>query len=69
MPREEEAFMTITLAEVLEKSGIPINFQAGGTAPERVVGREVQKQPSARAKLVCLALDHQRALAALGVTL
>ncbi len=42
--------MSLKLAEVLEKSGIPISFQAGGTAPERVVEREVRKEPGARAK-------------------
>jgi 4-hydroxyphenylacetate decarboxylase large subunit len=42
--------MSLKLAEVLDKTGVPINFQAGGTAPERMSGREVQKKPGARAK-------------------
>ncbi len=41
--------MSVKLANVLENSGIPISFQSGGTAPEHVVEREVQKQPGARA--------------------
>jgi 4-hydroxyphenylacetate decarboxylase large subunit len=42
--------MARKLAEVLEQSGIPINFQAGGKAPETITDREVKKEPSPRAK-------------------
>ena len=33
------------LAEVLEQSGMPLHFQAGGLAPEEVVEREVRRAP------------------------
>ncbi len=42
--------MARKLAEVLEQSGIPINFQAGGEAPEKIVDREVSKEPSTRVR-------------------
>ena len=42
--------MARTLTDVLEQSGIPIQLQAGGAAPEAVVDREVKKQPSPRAR-------------------
>ncbi|WP_097027402.1 4-hydroxyphenylacetate decarboxylase large subunit [Clostridium peptidivorans] len=38
------------LADILAGKGLPINFQAGGTAPEELVDREVKKEPSERAK-------------------
>jgi 4-hydroxyphenylacetate decarboxylase large subunit len=42
--------MAEKLADVLERSGIAINFQAGGRAPEQVVDREVQRTPGPRAR-------------------
>ncbi len=42
--------MGAKLADVLEKSGIPISSQAGGVAPERLVDREIRKEPGPRAK-------------------
>ncbi|MFC2036662.1 4-hydroxyphenylacetate decarboxylase large subunit [Chloroflexota bacterium] len=39
-----------TLAEVLEQSGMPLHFQAGGLAPEELVDREVKREPSPRAQ-------------------
>ena len=38
------------LAEVLEQSGMPLHFQAGGLAPEEVVEREIQQAPGPRAQ-------------------
>ncbi|WP_186430552.1 4-hydroxyphenylacetate decarboxylase large subunit [Clostridium sp. BSD9I1] len=38
------------LADILAAKGLPINFQAGGTAPEELVDREVKKEPTERAK-------------------
>ncbi len=38
------------LADVLEQSGSPINFQAGGKAPEETVDREIREEPCPRAK-------------------
>jgi 4-hydroxyphenylacetate decarboxylase large subunit len=37
------------LSEVLEQSGISMNFEAGGQAPELVIDREVKKEPCPRA--------------------
>jgi 4-hydroxyphenylacetate decarboxylase large subunit len=37
------------LADVLEQSGLAMNFEAGGQAPETLVEREVNQQPSTRA--------------------
>jgi 4-hydroxyphenylacetate decarboxylase large subunit len=42
--------MSKKLSQVLEESGIPLDFQACGTAPEGVVDREVRREPGARAK-------------------
>ena len=42
--------MAKKLADVLEQSGISINFQAGGKAPDRVTEREVDREPGPRAK-------------------
>ena len=42
--------MARELAELLEESGIPVDSQAGGKAPDTVVHREVNKEPCARAK-------------------
>jgi 4-hydroxyphenylacetate decarboxylase large subunit len=36
--------------KVLEESGFPLDFQACGTAPEKVVDREVRREPGPRAK-------------------
>ncbi|WP_027623090.1 4-hydroxyphenylacetate decarboxylase large subunit [Clostridium lundense] len=38
------------LAEILAAKGLPINFQAGGKAPEEMVDREIKKEPTPRAK-------------------
>lgn len=38
------------LSQVLEESGLPLDFQAGGEAPEGVVDREVQREPGPRAR-------------------
>ncbi|MBE6067664.1 MAG: 4-hydroxyphenylacetate decarboxylase large subunit [Clostridium lundense] len=38
------------LADILAAKGLPINFQAGGTAPEELVDREVKREPTERAK-------------------
>lgn len=38
------------LADILAAKGLPINFQAGGKAPEEMVDREVKKEPTLRAK-------------------
>lgn len=38
------------LADILAAKGLPINFQFGGKAPDEMVLREVNKEPSARAK-------------------
>lgn len=38
------------LADILAAKGLPINFQAGGTAPEELVDREIKKEPTQRAK-------------------
>ena len=42
--------MARTLAELLEESGVPLQSQSGGTAPDGVVDREVKKEPCPRAK-------------------
>jgi 4-hydroxyphenylacetate decarboxylase large subunit len=42
--------MSKKLSQVLEESGIPLDFQACGTAPEEVVDREVRREPGPRAK-------------------
>src|ERR1035437_9741277 len=41
--------MKMKLADVLERSGLSMNFGAGGEAPEAVTEREVNQQPSPRA--------------------
>lgn len=38
------------LSQVLKESGIPINFQAGGTVPDTIVDREVHQEPCSRVK-------------------
>ena len=38
------------LSEVLQESGIPLDFQACGTVPEDVADREVKREPCPRAK-------------------
>jgi 4-hydroxyphenylacetate decarboxylase large subunit len=38
------------LADILAEKGLPINFQYGGKAPEELVEREINKEPSPRAK-------------------
>jgi 4-hydroxyphenylacetate decarboxylase large subunit len=38
------------LSEVLEQSGLPMNFEVGGQAPEMVTDREVKKEPCPRAQ-------------------
>ncbi len=38
------------LADVLERSGVPIHPQVGGKAPDHIVDREVKKEPCPRAK-------------------
>ncbi|MFC2038031.1 pyruvate formate lyase family protein, partial [Chloroflexota bacterium] len=38
------------LADVLEQSGMPLHFQAGGLAPEELVDREVKREPGPRAQ-------------------
>jgi len=42
--------MSKTFSQVLEESGIPLSFQACGTAPEKVIDREEQREPCPRAK-------------------
>lgn len=42
--------MSKKLSQVLAESGIPLDFQAGGTAPEETADREVKREPSARAR-------------------
>ena len=42
--------MSKKLSQVLEESGIPLDYQACGTAPEEVVDREVKREPGRRAK-------------------
>ncbi len=42
--------MARKLADVLEQSGSPINFRAGGEAPANIVDREIKKQPCPRTK-------------------
>lgn len=39
-----------TLSEVMEQSGVSMNFEAGGQAPEMVIDREVKKEPCPRAQ-------------------
>jgi len=38
------------LSQVLEESGIPLDYQAGGTSPEETTDREVKREPTPRAK-------------------
>ena len=38
------------LSQVLEESGIPLDYQACGTAPEETTEREVGREPTPRAK-------------------
>ncbi|WP_252229681.1 4-hydroxyphenylacetate decarboxylase large subunit [Clostridium sp. ZBS15] len=40
----------VKLADILAEKGLPINFQFGGDAPEEMTTREVQKEPTPRAK-------------------
>ena len=42
--------MSKKLSQVLEESGIPLDYQACGTAPEEMVDREVKREPVPRAK-------------------
>ncbi len=37
------------LAEILEESGLPMNHQVGGSAPDEITEREVRKEPCSRA--------------------
>lgn len=39
-----------TLEEILKEKGIPIQFQYGGEAPDKMVDREIKKEPTKRAK-------------------
>jgi 4-hydroxyphenylacetate decarboxylase large subunit len=39
-----------SLSQVLEESGIPLDYQAGGAPPEETTDREVKREPSPRAK-------------------
>ena len=41
--------MARKLADVLQQSGSPTPFQAGGKAPEKIVDREIKKEPCPRA--------------------
>ena len=41
----EGVFMGKKLSQVLEESGIPLNFQAGGTASGEVANREITREP------------------------
>ena len=38
------------LSQVLEESGIPLDYQAGGTSPEETTDREVKREPTPRAR-------------------
>jgi 4-hydroxyphenylacetate decarboxylase large subunit len=38
------------LSQVLEESGIPLDYQAGGISPEETTDREVKREPTPRAK-------------------
>jgi 4-hydroxyphenylacetate decarboxylase large subunit len=38
------------LLDILREKGMPVNFQAGGTAPEELVNREIKKKPTVRAE-------------------
>jgi 4-hydroxyphenylacetate decarboxylase large subunit len=38
------------LSQVLEESGIPLDYQACGTSPEETTDREVKREPTPRAK-------------------
>ena len=42
--------MSKKFSQVLEESGIPLSFQACGTAPEKVLDREEHREPCPRAK-------------------
>ncbi len=42
--------MTTKLADLLEKSGVPLHSQSGGMAPDGIVDREVKKEPCPRAR-------------------
>lgn len=42
--------MSRKLSQVLEESGIPLDYQAGGTSPEETTDREVKREPTPRAK-------------------
>jgi len=39
-----------TLADILQEKGIPISFEYGGKSPDEMVSREIQKEPTPRAK-------------------
>lgn len=38
------------LSQILEESGLPLEFRSGGTRPETTAPREVQRKPSPRAR-------------------
>jgi 4-hydroxyphenylacetate decarboxylase large subunit len=40
------------LSQVLEESGIPFDYQAGGEPPQETIDREVKREPSHRAKVL-----------------
>ena len=42
--------MSKKLAQVLQESGIPLDYQACGTPPDETADREVRRQPTARAR-------------------
>ena len=42
--------MSKTLADILQEKGIPISFEYGGKSPDEMVSREIQKEPTPRAK-------------------
>ena len=42
--------MAQKLSQVLEASGLPLSYQAGGQAPEELTDREVKREPCPRAK-------------------
>jgi len=44
--------MSKKLSQVLEESGIPLDYQACGTPPEETTEREVKREPTPRAKML-----------------
>ena len=42
--------MSKKLSQVLEESGIPLDYQAGGTPPRDTTDREVKREPTPRAE-------------------